>query len=66
MVAGTGKPMGCLDYGTFDLQSAITISDNTYFATVMQRVINNPKYPTLDSSLRAWDNYMYGFGLAIN
>jgi penicillin-binding protein 2 len=60
---GTGKPMGCLDYGTFDLQNAITISDNTYFATVMQRVINNPKYPTLDSSLRAWDQYMYGFGL---
>ena len=60
---GGAKPMGCLDKGTFNLQNAITISDNTYFATVMQRVINNPKYPTLDSSLRAWDNYMYGFGL---
>lgn len=60
---GTGKPMGCLDKGTFNLQNAITISDNTYFATVMQRVINNPKYPDIDSSLRAWDNYMYAFGL---
>jgi penicillin-binding protein 2 len=60
---GTGKPMGCLDRGTFDLQNAITISDNTYFATVMQRVIDNPKYPSFDSSLRAWDNFMYGFGL---
>ena len=60
---GGAKPMGCLDVGTFNLQSAITISDNTYFATVMQRIINNPKYPNLDSSLRAWDNYMYGFGL---
>jgi penicillin-binding protein 2 len=60
---GSAKPMGCLDYGTFNLESAITISDNTYFATVMQRVINNPKYPSFDSSLRAWDNYMYGFGL---
>lgn len=60
---GGTKPMGCLDKGTFDLQNAIRISDNTYFATVMQRVINNPKYPTVDSSLRAWDNYMYGFGL---
>lgn len=60
---GSGKPMRCLDYGTFDLRNAITISDNTYFATVMQRVINNPKYPTIDSSLSSWDRYMYEFGL---
>lgn len=60
---GCGKPMRCLDIGTFDLRRAITISDNTYFANVMQRVINNPKYPSVDSSLRVWDNYMYAFGL---
>jgi penicillin-binding protein 2 len=60
---GSGKPMRCLDKGTFDLRSAITISDNTYFANVMQRVINNPKYPNVDSSLTAWDKYMYAFGL---
>lgn len=60
---GSGKPMKCLDPGTFYLKTAITFSCNTYFANVMQRVINNPKYPNIDSSLRAWDNYMYGFGL---
>ena len=60
---GTGRPMRCLDYGTFDLRNAITISDNTYFANVMQRVINNPKFPDVDSSLRSWDRYMYSFGL---
>ena len=60
---GSGKPMKCLDYGTFDLLNAITVSDNTYFATVMQRVITNPKYPSQDSSLAAWDRYMYAFGL---
>ncbi len=60
---GSGKPMRCLDYGTYNLRSAVTFSDNTYFATVMQRVINNPKYPTIDSSLTAWNNYMYAFGL---
>lgn len=60
---GSGRPMRCLDVGTFDLRSAITISDNTYFANVMQRVINNPKYPSVDSALSAWDNYMYAFGL---
>ncbi|HPH84216.1 MAG TPA: penicillin-binding transpeptidase domain-containing protein [Ferruginibacter sp.] len=60
---GGAKPMRCLDVGTFDLRSAITISDNTYFANVMMRVINNPKFPNIDSALRSWDNYMYAFGL---
>jgi len=60
---GSGKPMKCLDYGTFDLRNAITISDNTYFATVMQRVINNPRYPNIDSSLSTWNRYMSEFGL---
>jgi len=60
---GSGRPMRCLDYGTFDLYHAIRMSDNTYFATVMQRVINNPRYPSVDSSLAAWDRYMYAFGL---
>ena len=60
---GSGKPMKCLDIGTFDLRNAIRMSDNTYFATVMQRVITNPKYPNQDSSLAVWDRYMYAFGL---
>ena len=60
---GSGKPMGCLDPGTYYLKTGITHSCNTYFANVMQRVINNPKYPNVDSSLRAWNNYMYAFGL---
>jgi penicillin-binding protein 2 len=60
---GGGRPMKCLDYGTFDLRNAIRMSDNTYFATVMQRVINNPKYPNIDTSLAVWNRYMYAFGL---
>lgn len=60
---GSGKPMGCLDPGTYYLSTGITHSCNTYFAHVMQRVINNPKYPNIDSSLRAWNNYMSAFGL---
>ncbi len=60
---GSGKPMKCLDVGTFDLRSAITISDNTYFATVMQKVIENKAYPNQDSALSKWDQYMYEFGL---
>ncbi|MGB3008213.1 MAG: penicillin-binding transpeptidase domain-containing protein [Chitinophagaceae bacterium] len=60
---GGGKPMKCLDPGTYYLQTGITHSCNTYFANVMQRVINNPKFPSQDSSLRSWNNYMYAFGL---
>jgi penicillin-binding protein 2 len=60
---GGGKPMKCLDYGTYNFRNAITFSDNTYFANVMQKVINNPKYPSVDSSWNVWANYMHAFGL---
>ncbi len=60
---GCGRPMRCLDPGLWSLQGAITHSCNTYFANVMQRVISNPKYPNVDSSLRVWGRYMYAFGL---
>jgi penicillin-binding protein 2 len=60
---GSGRPMGCLDVGTFDLTNAIRFSDNTYFATVMQRVINNPAMPSIDSGLNVWARYMRAFGL---
>jgi penicillin-binding protein 2 len=63
MGCGSGKPMGCLDPGTYHLSTGITHSCNTYFANVMQRVINNPKYPTQDSSLSNWNRYMAAFGL---
>jgi len=60
---GCGKPMRCLDPGVWALKGAITHSCNTYFANVMQRVINNPKYPNVDSSLNQWARYMNAFGL---
>ena len=60
---GCGKPMRCLDPGVWSLKGAITHSCNTYFANVMQRVINNKKYPNLDSSLNQWARYMMAFGL---
>lgn len=60
---GMGKPMGCLDPGTYHLSTGITHSCNTYFANVMQRVINNPKFPSQDSSLANWNRYMSAFGL---
>lgn len=60
---GCGRPMGCLDPGVFKLDGAITHSCNTYFAYVMQRAINNPRFGSVDSSLRVWNHYMRSFGL---
>jgi penicillin-binding protein 2 len=60
---GCGKRMGCLDPGTFAMQMAITHSCNGYFGNVMERIINNPSYPNIDSSLNVWARYMNGFGL---
>src|SRR5690606_16661236 len=60
---GCGRPMRCLDPGYFKLKEAIAWSCNTYFANVMQRTINNPKYGSVDSSLKVWGQYMYAFGL---
>lgn len=60
---GGSHPMRCLDFGTFNLRSAIRVSDNTYFANVMQKVITNPKYPNQDTSLAVWARYMNAFGL---
>lgn len=59
---GTGKPK-CLDKGTFNLTSAIAHSDNTYFATVFKRIIDQPRYGTADSSLKVFNKYAYSFGL---
>ena len=59
---GNGKPK-CLDKGTFNLISAIAHSDNTYFATVFKRIIDQSKYGSADSSLSVFNRYAYSFGL---
>lgn len=57
-----GKPK-CLDVGTFDFVHAIAVSDNTYFATVYKKILDQSKYGSTDSSLKAFNNYAYSFGL---
>ncbi len=59
---GTGKPK-CLDVGTFNLVSAIAHSDNTYFATVYKRILDQEKYGGADSALKVFNQYAYSFGL---
>ena len=59
---GTGKPK-CLDKGTFNFKEAIAHSDNTYFATVFKRILDQPRYGGADSALRVFNKYAYSFGL---
>ena len=59
---GNGKPK-CLDKGTFNLISAIAHSDNTYFATVFKKILDQSKYRGADSSLKVFNRYAYSFGL---
>jgi penicillin-binding protein 2 len=60
---GTGRPK-CHGSGHApDLEHAIAQSCNPYFANVYRKILDNPKYPNVDSSLAVWDRYMYNFGL---
>jgi len=60
---GTGKPK-CHGAGhSPDLEHAIAQSCNPYFANVYRKILDNPSYPNVDSSLAVWDRYMYSFGL---
>lgn len=59
---GTGKPK-CLDVGTFNFTGAIAHSDNTYFATVFKRTLDQNQYGGADSALQVFNKYAYSFGL---
>jgi penicillin-binding protein 2 len=59
---GNGKPK-CLDKGVFNFQEAVAHSDNTYFCTVYKRFLEQRKFPSTDSALRAFKVYASSFGL---
>ncbi len=61
---GTGKPK-CLDKGTFDIRRAIAVSDNTFFATVYKKILDQPQFPNTDSALEQFNRYANSFGLGI-
>ena len=60
---GCGRKMGCHAKGTFSLKGAISESCNSYFATVYRRILDQGKYPSIDSSLSNINRYAYSFGL---
>lgn len=60
---GCGRRMGCHAAGVFNLKGAIAHSCNTYFATVYRRILDDPHYPSIDSSLGNINRYANSFGL---
>jgi penicillin-binding protein 2 len=59
-----GRRMGCHGAGHApNLERAIAVSCNAYFADVFRKIVDNPKYPNVDTGLAVWDRYMYSFGL---
>jgi penicillin-binding protein 2 len=61
---GTGKPK-CLDKGTFDIRRAIAVSDNTFFATVYKKILDQPRFPNTDSALEQFNRYANSFGFGV-
>lgn len=59
---GTGKPK-CLDPGVFQFTDAVAHSDNSYFSTVYKRFLEQQKFPSTDSALKAFNVYANSFGL---
>ena len=59
---GNGKPK-CLDKGTFNIKGAIAVSDNTFFATVYKKILDQNKYPNTDTALETFNRYAHSFGL---
>jgi penicillin-binding protein 2 len=46
-----------------NLASGIAESCNPYFCEIFRRIIEQPKFDSIQKALRSWDNYMYKFGL---
>ncbi len=60
---GCGRRMGCHAAGTFNLSGAIAHSCNTYFEVIFRRILEQSKYPDIDSALNKWSRYINEFGL---
>ncbi|MDM1362647.1 penicillin-binding protein 2 [Myroides marinus] len=58
---GKGAWMGCHDVGTWNLNSAIAKSCNTYFANTYKRIIEKYKTPT--EGINKWSQHLHSFGL---
>ncbi len=59
---GNGRPK-CLDVGTYNIRTAIAHSDNTFFATVYKKLLDQNKFDKTDSALESFNRYAYSFGL---
>jgi len=55
--------VGChTHYSPIDFRQAVMMSCNAYFCFLFRRILDNPKYPAIDSSFTVWRNYVGSFG----
>lgn len=55
--------VGCHShFSPIDLRQAVMMSCNAYFCALFRRILDNPKYPSIDSSFTAWRDYVGSFG----
>jgi len=55
--------VGChTHFSPIDLRQSVMMSCNAYYCALFRRILDNPKYPSIDSSFTAWRNYVGSFG----
>ncbi|MBN2681176.1 MAG: penicillin-binding protein 2 [Bacteroidales bacterium] len=65
-VVGNFK-LGCHNHASpLDLTRAVQNSCNAYFCNVFRKVIDNPKYKSVEKGFIAWQNHIKSFGLGVN
>lgn len=58
-----GLTVGCHSHPSpLKFKEAIMMSCNSYFCNMLRRVLDNPKYPSIDSSFNKWREYVTSFG----
>jgi penicillin-binding protein 2 len=60
---GCNRRIGCHAVGTFNLRGAISHSCNTYFEIIFRKIVEQQRYPSMDSALNKWAQYMNAFGM---
>ncbi|MBQ0005950.1 MAG: penicillin-binding protein 2 [Alistipes sp.] len=55
--------VGCHSHPSpIDLRQSVMMSCNAYYCALFRRILDNPKYPSVDSSFTAWRDYVGSFG----
>jgi len=58
--------VGCHShYSPIDFRTSIMMSCNAYFCAAFRKILDNPRYPSIDSSFTRWREYVRSFGFGM-